>query len=299
MIRTKNILQEICNTQGRGIQLSKDDLKRLQTHLIKMYKDLEEVCDRHRLNICIAYGNVIGAMRHGGWIPWDDDLDVHMSRKDYELLLTKYADELPPQYKVFSVYNENGPIARFAKIVDTTTTFVSLGDEKSVHSGVFLDIFPVDNFEPNSKLNGLRKLWIYFMMYTVTSVTQWRSKSKEYKELMCSTNSGRLNYYFRHIWGFCFSFIPDLTWYRWINKFSIQRKETGYVHVPVDLDLCFKGAKEDIFFPPKKYTLDDGIEVYIPNSAIDYLNLVYSNWREIPKDKDKWHHYVKEFNIPD
>ena len=80
-----------------------------------MYRDIEAVCNLHGIQICLAYGNVIGAMRHNGWIPWDDDLDIHMSRQDYELFLSKFASELPSQYKVSSYLSEGGSCARFDK----------------------------------------------------------------------------------------------------------------------------------------------------------------------------------------
>ena len=72
MISTKDIIIKIGNS-GKGKELSKEDLNKLQKHLFKMYRDIEAVCNLHGIQICLAYGNVIGAMRHNGWIPWDDD----------------------------------------------------------------------------------------------------------------------------------------------------------------------------------------------------------------------------------
>lgn len=295
MIRTKDIYADICNNSKAGHRLTDSEISGLQNHLMQMYKDLEEICERHGLQVSLAYGNVIGAMRHNGWIPWDDDLDVMMPREDYDLLLSKYIGELPKKYITYSVHTPEGPYERFAKIVDTTTTFVSLMGESGVHEGVFLDIFPIDNFNPRKPLLKLRKYWMYFMMYTATSVKQYLNHNESYRQLMYASKEGKANYRLRNLWGMCFSFIKPSKWYKWIDSFSKEKKSTGLVHVPIGSALNFAGYDKTIFFPPKKMTLNDGTEVLVPNQPEKYLDIIYHNWREIPEESKRWHHFVREF----
>lgn len=298
MIRTRDIFMKICNSQHIGHQFTTEELHRLQGHLMQMYKDLEIVCQRHGLQVCLAFGNVIGALRHDGWIPWDDDLDVFMPRKDYELFLTKYADELPSKYKVFSTMSPDGPIARFAKIVDTSSVFVPIGEQKTEHSGVFVDIFPVDNIRQLSFVNRIKKMYAYFLMYTATSVMQVEERSQAYKTLMSSTRAGRFNYRFRQMWGLIFSFVPSKKWHEWIEKFWIVKEDTGWIHVKSALSMCGKPIPTGMIFPCVRKKLSVG-EVFLPHEAECFLNMLYGNWRVIPSDSDKWHHYVTEFFIPE
>lgn len=298
MLATKDILMQITNS-GKGKELSREDLQRLQRHLIKMYREIEKVCKRHGLGICLAYGNVIGAMRHNGWIPWDDDLDIHMSRRDYDLFLSKYASELPSQYKVSSYLSEGGSYARFAKIIDTSTVFVPLASKKSDLTGVFIDIFPIDNVPDQPILNKLRRAWSFFLMYTATSVMQVEEHSKAYKDLMFTAKAGRVNWRFRQAWGRIFSFASSRTWHKWIEKYAQNKKHTGYTHILSDIVLCYNCVPEDYYFPFREIELPEIGKVYIPNKYDDYLKYLYGDWRKEPDDADKWHHYVSEFYIPD
>lgn len=297
MIRTKDIYTQICNSNSTAHRLTDDELMQLQAHLMTMYKDLEAICDKHGLQMSLAYGNVIGVERHGGWIPWDDDLDIMMPRKDYDILFTKYINELPGKYRAYSVHTKSGPYERFAKIIDTSTVYAEIMDNDENHSGVFIDIFPIDNFNPDRKFISVRKYIMFFMMYSATSVKLFLQKNKFYKELMYSSKEGKKNYLFRNLWGRMFSFIKPEKWYRWIDSFSKESQHTGLLHVPIGQKINFAGYDESIFFPPKKKTLADGTSVYIPNKSTEYLDIIYHNWKEIPKESDRWHHFVREFNL--
>ena len=297
MLQTKSIFLHNSNSLENIKELEPKELEQLQQHLWNMYSDLVHVCEKHNLQISLAYGNVIGILRHNGWIPWDDDLDVHMPRKDYEELLTKHAHELPSQYKFFSAYSEDGPIYRFAKLVDTSTLLVPVGGQRENHSGIYIDIFPIDNIGCNKYINRIKKYWQYFLMYTSSSVAQYQEKSQDYKRIMCATKKGKLNYLLRKNWGVVFSFLNKTKWYALCEKTWIIKKETSYIHVKNAIETCGMKIPKNTFLPPRKYSCDLG-DVYIPQNPEEYLKLHYKNWREIPKDSEKWHHYVKEIKIP-
>lgn len=101
------------------------------------------ICDRHGLRYYCCGGTAIGAVRHNGIIPWDDDIDVMMPRPDYDRLLALAQQEDLGKYEIITPYNNSDYPLYFAKISDTTTTIVEERERPCV-IGLFVDIFPLD-----------------------------------------------------------------------------------------------------------------------------------------------------------
>ena len=107
---------------------------------------IHEVCITHNLRYTLAYGTLIGAVRHGGFIPWDDDIDLIMPRDDYEKLLTIWDKATSEDYILQNIRITPGYTHSFSKIRKNNTTFLQdMSEAKAAyHKGIFVDIFPAD-----------------------------------------------------------------------------------------------------------------------------------------------------------
>lgn len=128
----------------------KYDIKEFQAHILGLLDVMDKVCREHGLSYYMIAGTLLGAVRHKGFIPWDDDLDVGMFRKDYDLLLEHYREWLPERYTILSFESDKEYSRHFAKLVDRNTTLVDRFHLRRL-SGVFMDIFPLDDV-PDNKL---------------------------------------------------------------------------------------------------------------------------------------------------
>lgn len=300
MLRAQQKIKSACNQNSIGISLSKRDMGRLQSHLLNMYKDIEKVCIKYNLNMSLAFGNVLGVVRHGGWIPWDDDLDICMPREDYDKFLKVYASELPDNYITYALDNENGPIIRFGKVIDKNTVFSTSVDIYPPHvEGVFVDVFPYDSMTSKKFIHKFKKILAYGVMFIQNSVNQKKNASTDYKKTLNSTSAGKRIYYLRQLIGCLFNFISLEEWYRLLDRIIRNNKKSEYLYCGVSTKTGWTPMPRSYIFPAKKFRFKDGEEVFIPRDAEKYLTQVYGDWKVIPNDEDKWHHYIKDFKLPE
>ena len=297
IIRTKDILQEACYASDEVHLMTDEERSRLQQHLLGMYKEIEAVCVKNDLTVMLAYGSVLGAIRHGGFIPCDDDLDLFIPRRDYDLFINEYADELPYHLKVFAPNCKNGTFGRFAKVIDIQTKFIPAGvrDTGSPKQGIFVDIFPLDSIKNRPIRNKISRLLGMALMYIGGSVGRYRSDNTLFKRLMMHSTTSKINYWLRQIIGFLFSFLSPLEWSNLIDSYCANDDQTGYVSDLLgDYTWCPIPVNE--FFPPIVGEFE-GQKVFLPHQPIKHLERYYGNWQWIPPEEERWQHFIREIHF--
>lgn len=127
---------------------------------------IDKFCKEHNLKYSLAYGTMIGAVRHQGFIPWDDDIDLWMPRKDYEKFVKLWLANPVDGYLIQNTDLEPSYTQNFTKIRKNNTVFVQSEEEKqkAYHKGVFVDIFPLDRVAKSSLTAKLQKIYAIFTM---------------------------------------------------------------------------------------------------------------------------------------
>lgn len=139
-------------------KISEETLQKLKDTLLEIMTDFDSFCKEHQLNYYLIGGTLLGAVRHKGFIPWDDDLDVVMPREDYERFISLFSKASQSKYVIQSIETDENYWLPFAKLRKNNTLYDDLPTRyvKS-HRGIFIDIFPLDHAkEPDDTVQGIK-----------------------------------------------------------------------------------------------------------------------------------------------
>lgn len=139
------------------------EMKRCWASTLTVLQAVDDICKRHNLEYFADYGTLLGAIRHGGFIPWDDDFDISMKRDDYMRFIKYAQDELPKDYLALSFYTNSKYDNYLCRVV--SRDFICVEEEFLKENHCFpyitgIDIFPLDYFEEDEELNELQRILI-------------------------------------------------------------------------------------------------------------------------------------------
>ncbi|MBQ9097610.1 MAG: LicD family protein [Clostridia bacterium] len=144
-------------------ELSFEEIKKYELDILK---EVAEFCDKNNLRYFLAFGTLIGAVRHKGFIPWDDDIDIQMPREDYNKFIQTFESE---NYKLVQPYDKQAKHT-IAKVIDKRTLKIekSIKYKKGEELGIDVDIFPIDGqpYEEKEFLKYFNKKHLLYKMFS-------------------------------------------------------------------------------------------------------------------------------------
>lgn len=271
------------------IEISDDELKKIKAIEFEILKDIDCVCKKLNLVYYLCAGTLLGAVRHGGFIPWDDDIDIQMPRKDYNTFIKKAPELLKKNHIVSSYFTEHEFIGDFFKVVDNNTTFVEISSRnRNTTKGIYVDVFPIDGI-PDNKISK-----IFFSFY-ISLLKQRISNGYSINDLYLKRSfKGKI---FNFISGFLTFFMSPEKATLKLNTFLTSKINIDSKYVMVESKYR-RLYKREIFDKPTKIKFEDGL-FYAPRKVGDYLLKQYGMDYMVPPPKEKQvsHHFCCELKL--
>lgn len=253
-------------------------LLRIKETELNILKAFIGICEKHSLRYFMLEGSCLGAVRHKGFIPWDDDVDVGMPRPDFEKFIKTAKKELPEKYFLqHAGTNPDFPM-NFAKIRDSETAFIETSVKNlNINHGIYIDIFPIDGYK-SSLLFDLKNK---FYTLCVRKVFFAPNPRNGIKALCVKAVSGLIRDYKKAR-----------------DKRDALLKKHSYVECATAANLCGPWEKREIV--PKEWFGDgvpgtfEGLGVILPKEYDKYLRNLYGDYEKLPPEAERHsHHYCE------
>lgn len=253
-------------------QITIDELRALQLEILKK---VDEFCYRNGINYSLAYGSLIGAVRHKGYIPWDDDIDIMMPRKDYNAFLCGFNGAFP-DLRVVSPETISSYYAPYANVYNINTVLEEPNIKHGIPDlGIKIDIFPVD-VVPSNYSEYKKKV------NQSCNINKWR----HYKVLHFFNQEEKVSIRFigKKIISFLIPFYHLNSRLNSMLKSSSQESE--YVDIIIWPVYMYKRFLSDLFKETIRVPFEN-IEVNIAKGYDGILTSIYGSYMQLPPEDQR------------
>ena len=265
--------------------ISQEDLKKLHEVQVEILKDIDKFCQEHNITYFLIAGTLLGAIRHKGFIPWDDDIDIGMLRSDYEKFIKTYPSDKNNKYFVQTLETDPNYWHSYAKI-RKKNTFMNEAKIASLNLNkeIFVDLFPFDNV----KDGGYDKI-----KYRANIIKVIR-ESIYVKRKIITLRDCRIKFL-----SAIFLIFPVKTLYKFQKKLMMKYDKIETTNVA-----CYIGEyqtrneylKKDVFLPVKKQEFEGEMFNAINKPEV-YLEQIYGDYMKLPPKEKRVAHGVLEISL--
>lgn len=291
------------NMEQNGLKvLDDEELHQLKSVLFEMLKEMNEFCCKHHIHYSLAGGTALGVVRHGGFIPWDDDIDLLMPRKDYNRFVKLFSKEMNDKYWLHDPELTKGYGLGMSRIRKKGTICRSREDKNNDECGVYLDIFVIENTYDNKILRTIHGLLSY-AAGLAWSCRFFLDNKDLYLGFVKDNKSLKKVFYTKIVLGFLFSFFSVDRWVSIWNRTNslCKNNKSKYVVVPTGRKHFFGEIYERNWACNMKW-MDFEFEgrttkVQLMQGVDNYLKQLYGDYMKIPSKTEIEKHIVLEFEL--
>lgn len=269
-------------------QYDPEVLKKLQQCELEILRDFAKVCEENNLVYFGFAGTGIGALRHGGFIPWDDDIDLAMPRDDYKKAMQIFERDYADKYTVVTAEKFNDFPVMNTHIIIKDSKFITSEDKYGKYpKGIFLDIFPIDNVPDDKKLRDkhLKKSWLLSKLLIMKHIPFPHLPFRGFKAKLAHCVTAMI-WLFLNVFCISHNFLYKLC-FNECTKYN--GSDTGVYAYCCGTVLGGSVFDKKKTFPLRKIKYEN-TEIYFPNNLEETLIALYGDFMQIPPPEKQINH---------
>ncbi|WP_051656767.1 LicD family protein [Butyrivibrio sp. AE3004] len=270
-------------------ELNDEQLKRLQQTLLEMLKDFIKVFEEENIFYTLSGGSVLGAIRHQGFIPWDDDIDINMPRRDFEHLKRVFNERLGDKYVLCGPEFGRGYGMTHVQIKKKGTVYKAFNELTMKDTGIFIDIFVLENTYDSGlkrKLHGGLCLALGYILTCRKTAEDWKALRPylSVNEVLKAAFAKKMKIGRLFKWRSLDSMAKRVIyWYSFCKQENSQ-----LVCIPSGRKHYFGEMYKREDMCKSRKAVFEGVDVRIPKGTEKYMEILYGpNYMQIPKKEDR------------
>lgn len=297
LLETNQIFRNIALSSDLLHPLTQEDVGKVQNILLECLNDFDIICRKYGLRYVLCGGTALGAVRHGGFIPWDEDADIGMPRSDFDRFCQLFDGNLSDKYWLQTIHRGQAYDLNFVKLRKKGTTFCELFEQEPEIAGVFVDIYPIENV-PDGRFARILHGKVSDLLLLCASCVRISNKWKRIQAFARQKEGFRV-IRFKAALGRVLSVLPIQLWCRLHEKWVRLCHDTQSKDITIPTgrhhyfgEMCSRSS----FFPEEDCAFES-LQLRIMKDPSEYLKKQYGDYSAIPQHSQREQHSVVKMDL--
>lgn len=298
VLQTNELLKENLSRKTGLHRLTDEEAEAIKNVVLEAALDVIALCDENGIPYMLGGGSALGAVRHGGFIPWDDDIDLNIPRKYITQLIHAIENRYPDKYYIEAPLYTEGYLSSFIQVHRRNTVFQEYMNQKKENCGIKLDIFIIENTYNNAVYRAWHGIGVQAGLFFLSCYRMyaWRD---EFKKLAEGNRKASVIMFVKRCIGVLFACNP-MGLYRSVQKKMAQctDEKSEYITIPSGRNHFFGELYQRETFMQMQKVEFEGHMLCVTSDYKNYLTRLYGDYMEIPPEEKREHHVLYDLKLP-